>query len=66
MVSLDFTEIVIIEIIDYSENSTIASISVIEFNGKHATPTAILECFPLSPNSSNIKSDAGLMTLGCW
>ncbi len=43
----------------------IASISVIESNGKLATPTAILECFPISPNISKNKSEAGLITLGC-
>ena len=49
----------------YSENSTTASISVIESNGRQATPTATLECFPFSPNTSKNRSDAGLMTLGC-
>jgi len=38
----------------------IASISVIESSGKLATPTAILECFPFSPNISKNKSEAGL------
>ena len=32
--------------------STIASISVIELNGKLETPTAILECFPFSTKIS--------------
>ncbi len=43
----------------------IASISVIESNGKLATPTAILECLPVSPNISKNKSEAGLITFGC-
>ena len=42
-----------------------ASISVIESNGREATHTATLECFPFSPNISKSKSDAELMTLGC-
>ena len=41
-----------------------ASISVMAFNGKQATPTAILECFPLSPNISKNRSDAALIILG--
>ena len=49
----------------YPENSMMASISVMESNGRLATPTAILECFPFSPNISKNKSEAGLITFGC-
>ena len=53
------------KILTYSENSITASISVIEFSGRHATPIAILECFPLSPKISKNKSEAALITFGC-
>ena len=42
-----------------------ASISVIESSGRLVTPTAILECFPISPNISKNKSEAALITFGC-
>ena len=40
------------------------SISTVEFNGRLATPTAILECFAMSPNISTNRSDAALITFG--
>ena len=36
-----------------------------EFSGRLATPTAILECFAISPKISTSRSDAALITLGC-
>ena len=41
------------------------SISTVELSGRRVTPTAIRECFPLSPNMLNSKSDAGLIIFGC-
>ena len=41
------------------------SISTVELSGRLATPTAILECFAMSPKISTNKSDATLIIFGC-
>mgnify|MGYP006952568141 CR=1 FL=1 len=45
-------------------NSKIASISTDTPSGKEFTLTAALVCFPWSPNTSLINSEAPLITLG--
>lgn len=46
-----------------AENSATAATSVMEFKGRPDTPTAILECSPISPNMAKSRSDAASITL---
>src|SRR5436189_738096 len=51
----------------YGSISTTPSISTGRSNGSSAMPTALRACAPRSvPNSSRIRSEKPLITIGCW